>query len=70
MTTNLRDRLTARRQARAAQRNLHRELTSYRTDREVNDLLATFDREEGADVEAMRTVLTHQLGRDTALFRA
>lgn len=62
-TTTLRDRLSARRQARAAQRNLHRELTSYRTHGEVNDLLATLEREDGAEVDAMRTILTRQLQR-------
>jgi hypothetical protein len=69
-TTTLRKKLTDRRQARAARQDLLRDLASYRTPREVNDLLAAFEDHEDADVDAMRTVLTRQLERETALFRA
>lgn len=64
-TTTFRKKLTARRQARAAKKNLVRELATYRTDHEVTDLLATFEDQDGPEVDAMRTILTRQLDHAT-----
>jgi hypothetical protein len=59
--TKVGDELRARRQARAAHRALVRELATYTTPSEMDDLLGSLRGQEGADVEAIRTILTNQL---------
>lgn len=59
--TPLRTKLAARRQVRAAQQDLLRELAPYRTSREVLDLLAALQGRDGGEVELMRTALTRKL---------
>ena len=59
----LRDELRARQQARAAYRNLERDLASYRTPSEVNDLLAAIDRQgdDSPQAEQVRAILARNL---------
>lgn len=56
-----RDELRERRAKRAATRELVRDLRTYTTEREIDDLMATFDRYPNQDVEHLRTVLTRTL---------
>ena len=60
----LRDELAARRRARAARLDLRRELASYTTPREVDDLLAVIGDREGREADTMRRLLTQTLHRD------
>ena len=59
----LRDELAARRRARAARLDLRRELASYTTPREVDDLLALIGDRDGREADTMRRVLTQTLHR-------
>jgi len=63
----LRDELAARRRARAARVHLRRQLASYTTPREVNDLLALIGDREGREAESMRRLLTQNLRRGDRL---
>jgi hypothetical protein len=55
--TGLRHELHQRRQDAAEYRSLERELASYNTRAEVDDLLASFRDAEGPDVEKIRGIL-------------
>lgn len=57
----VRDDLAARRAQRADYRSLQRELASYRSQADVNDLLALVSDQEGAEVDMIRSILTGNL---------
>ena len=57
----VRDDLRVRRAARREQRELVRELATYSTRAEVDDLLAVIDRHESVEAEEIRTILTRNL---------
>jgi hypothetical protein len=57
LRSTLRDRLDTRRE----QRTLARELASYRTTAEVDDLLAALSRDDSGQAEHIRTILTQNL---------
>jgi hypothetical protein len=63
----LRDELAARRRARVARVDLRRQLASYTTPREVDDLLAVIGEREGREADTMRRLLTQTLHRDDRL---
>jgi len=63
----LRDDLAARRRARAARLDLRRQLASYTTRREVDDLLALIGDRDGREADTMRRVLNQNLHRDDRL---
>jgi hypothetical protein len=63
-----RDELRQRRQARADYRTLERELASYATQAEVDDLLASLSRYDDPEAEMARDILTrNRHGRSTKL---
>jgi hypothetical protein len=55
-----RTQLRAHRQARASQRSLERELATYVSDSDLNDLSAILDRHSDADAEDIRQILAAQ----------
>lgn len=57
----LRDELRQRREARAARRTLERQLASYTTRRDVDDLLALVGDSEDPSAEQIRTIVTRNL---------
>lgn len=62
----VRDELNERRQAKATERALRRELASYASPAEIEDLLATLDHSEStgtpvAEAEAIRRILIDNL---------
>ncbi len=57
----LRDDLRERREARAADRQLVRELSSYRTRAEADDLLGAIRDQHGPDADRIRAILSHNL---------
>jgi siroheme synthase (precorrin-2 oxidase/ferrochelatase) len=59
--STVRDELSERRAERAAARELQRDLATYTTPREIDDLLATLERYEADRVEPMRSILVHNL---------
>ena len=59
--TTVKDELRERREARAAKRALEADLATYRTPAEIEDLLASVDREESADAELIRGILMDNL---------
>ena len=64
--TTVRDELSERRQAKAAERALRHELASYSSQAEIEDLLATLDHAEStgtpvADAETIRRILIDNL---------
>jgi hypothetical protein len=60
LVATVRDELRERREERAARRSLERELASYRTPAEVNDLLGLLSSQDTADADEMREVLLRQ----------
>ena len=54
------DELRARREAHAAHRQLRRELASYSTPSQIDDLLVAIDRTEGHEAEEVRHILSVQ----------
>lgn len=60
LVATVRDELRERRQERAARRTLERELATYTTPAEVNDLLTLINGVDSADADAMREVLVRQ----------
>jgi hypothetical protein len=56
-----RDDLREARQTRAADQALERELSSYTTMSEVNDLLGSLRSQEGPDADVIRHILTRNL---------
>jgi hypothetical protein len=66
----IRDELRERREARARYDGLKRELGSYRTPREVNDLLGVVMNQEGPAADEIRDILLENLRQPTsALYR-
>jgi len=63
----VRGELAARRRARAARLDLRRQLASYTSLREVDDLLAVIGDREGREADTMRRVLSQALHRDDRL---
>jgi hypothetical protein len=57
----LRDELRVRRQERAEHRALQRELASYRTPREIDDLLGAVAEQDGRDAQRVRDILLDNL---------
>ena len=70
LLSDVREELRERRQARAAHRVLERELASYTTRAEVDDLLAVVDEQGGADAELVRTILNRNLQQRPSGLRA
>lgn len=66
--TTLRDERRERREARAEYLALQRELSSYRTAREVDDLLGVIAHQEGPEAQQIRDILTDNL-RPTTVWR-
>lgn len=60
---SFRDELLERRQVRAEYRALERDLASYSTRAEVDDLLGSIRHAEGADAERIRLILARNLHR-------
>lgn len=58
---NVRDELRERRQARAAHRALERELATYTTPAEVDDLLGALRGQDGAGPDEIRGILARNL---------
>ena len=67
--TTIRDELRERRAARAAHETLKRELASYQTAREVNDLLGVIADQEGPEAHQIRDILLDNLRPKTELYR-
>ena len=64
--TGVRDELRERRQARAAYRALERDLASYTTPAEVDDLLAALSGQDDPEAQAIRDILIGNLHRRRA----
>ncbi len=68
--STIRDELRERREARARYGALKQELSSYRTSREVDDLLGVVMNQEGPAAEEIRSILLDNLRQPTsALYR-
>ncbi len=63
LLTSVRDDLRERRAARAARRDLRRELATYTTPAEVDDLFAALREQESAAAEEIRGILAANLLR-------
>lgn len=61
LLATVRDELRERRQARAEERALERDLAAYSTPAEVDELLTIIGDAEGADADRVRTILTRNL---------
>lgn len=62
LVATVREERRDRREARTARRTLERELATYETPSEINDLLDSLRGQEGSDVEQIRNiVLRNQL---------
>ena len=57
LVVTVRDELRDRRQARTARRTLERELASYRTSAEINDLLGSLHHQDDAATAEVRDIL-------------
>ena len=68
--TTLRDELRERREARASYEPCKRELASYQTTREVDDLLGVLANQEGPEAQQIRDILLDNLRPTTPLYRA
>lgn len=68
--TSLRDELRQRREERASYDALRRELASYQTAREVDDLLGVISTQEGPEAEQIRDILLDNLRPATTFYRA
>jgi hypothetical protein len=55
--STIRDELRARREARARSKALRRDLASYTTPREVDDLLAIVEHQDNSDAEQIRNIV-------------
>jgi len=76
-STALRDRLTLawteiqeRRQHRAEHRTLERELASYRTPNEIDELLVVVGQHDGPEAQEVRDILLQNSRPTPPLFRA
>jgi hypothetical protein len=67
LVTTIRDELRERREARARYDDLKRELSSYRTPREVDDLLGVVMNQEGPEAEEIRGILLDGLRQPTTV---
>ena len=61
LLTTVRDDLRGRRQARATKRQLQRELATYSTRAEADDLMALLHHQESAQAEQIRGILNRNL---------
>jgi hypothetical protein len=68
--TIIRDELRERREARAQYRALRQELAGFRTPREVDELLAALEQQDGPEAEQIRDILLQNLRPTTMLYRA
>lgn len=60
LVATMRDELRERREERAARRTLERELASYQSPSEINDLLGLLSTEDTAEADELREVLLRQ----------
>ncbi|HEX2892748.1 MAG TPA: hypothetical protein VHO29_01945 [Marmoricola sp.] len=60
LVATVRDELRERREERAARRSLERELASYQSASEVNDLLGLLRTEDSAEADELREILLRQ----------
>ena len=67
LVSTIRDELRERREARARYDALKRELASYRTTREVDDLLGVVMNQEGPEAEEIRDILLDNLRQPTSV---
>ena len=70
LVQDMRDELSARREAHRTYQNLQRELSSYRTPREVSELLALISDQEGPEADQVREVLLNNLRPQVEPYRA
>ena len=68
--STLRDAMRERREARASYDALKRELASFRTAREVDDLLGVLASQEGPEAQQIRDILLDNLRPAAPLYRA
>jgi hypothetical protein len=68
--STLRNELRERREARASYDALKRELASYQTPSEVDDLLGVLATQEGPEAQQIRDILLDNLRPATGLYRA
>jgi len=61
--SSVRDSVNERREAHAAYKALEMELASYRTRREIDDLLGSIRDEDGPDAQQIRDILLNNLDR-------
>lgn len=61
VVTSVRDELRERRRARRDYRTLARELATYTTRSDVDDLMATLADQQGEEAERVRRILTQNL---------
>ena len=59
--TTVKDELRERREARAARQALEADLAAYRTPADIEDLLASVDREDSPEADVIRGILTDNL---------
>jgi hypothetical protein len=69
LMASVRDELRDRRQARASRRILERELATYRSPKDVSDLLGSLTGQDDASVEEIREIIVRNQMRH-ALHRA
>jgi hypothetical protein len=65
----IRDELSERREARARYNAMKRELAAYRTRREVDDLLAVVEHQDGPEVQQIRDILFENQRPTPQLYR-
>jgi hypothetical protein len=67
LLTSVRDELRERREARNVRRKLQRELATYSTRAEVDDLMALLHHQESAQADQVRGMLVRNLHRSDKL---
>ena len=68
--TTIRNQVRERRQERAEHRALERELASYRTRSEIDELLVVLGQHEGPEAQEVRDILLQNQRPTPPLFRA
>ncbi len=68
--TTIRNQVRERRQERAEHRALERELASYRTPSEIDELLVVLGQHEGPEAQEVRNILLQNQRPTPPLFRA
>jgi hypothetical protein len=63
LVETVRDELRERRQARATRRTLERELASYTSPAEINDLLGSLQGQDDAEVDQIRSIVLANVQR-------